>query len=242
VFGIHPVLALVAGDVRSVHVGRGIGDRGPGVAVVEVERTSVEVHETLGSLAAVDLVVAPRAVRDIEGLVAVRSFDARHFRRDFIERLVPGDADELTLAAPAGALHGIKEAVGMVLAAPIEAAADARAELGVLDPVGRAVVSLDADDLAVLDVDLEQATAAAVMRRAAGADHLDLGLRVLGCERDGGRGGEPTILAAGAALEEGGSAEEGAPAEERAALHRLRIDLFAKAGRAAHFFLLGSRL
>ena len=58
----------------------------------------------------------------------------------------------------------------MVLPLAVGPAADARAELRRLDAIGRAVVRLDADDDAVLDVELEQAAPAAVVRRAAGAD------------------------------------------------------------------------
>ena len=50
------------------------------------------------------------------------------------------------------------------------------------------VVALDADDLAFLNVDFEEAAAAAVVGGAAGADHLDVGLRGPGRRGRWGRG------------------------------------------------------
>ena len=74
----------------------------------------------------------------------------------------------------------------MVLAVAVEAPADAGPELGGLDRVGRPVVAFDPDDLPPGDINFEKAAPAAVVGRAARADHLFRGLR----EDRTGRGAE----------------------------------------------------
>ena len=109
----------------------------------------------------------------------------------------------------------------MVLALAVSTAADAGPELGIGYGVARAVVRLDADDHAVADEDLEQAAAAAVVRGAAGPDHLLFGGRLL----DQGVAGVAAAEAGGEGLRgRGRRADEGAPAEEAAAAHGRGLD------------------
>ena len=170
VLRVHPVLALIAGDVRAVD---GLGrsrHRRPRVVVVVPQRAAEEVHQALGRLAAVRLAVAAGAVRHEERRVAVLRLHAGQLGRHAIERFGPRDPCEPPLATPAHALERVQQTVRMVLALTIGAASGAGAKQRGLEGVGRTVVGLDADDHAIANVEFEETAATAIVGGAAGAN------------------------------------------------------------------------
>ena len=169
VFGIEPVLPLIAGDERAIDGGRGEIDGAPRIGVVDAQAAAEEIHQAAGDVRAIELVVGAGAIGNEQRGVAVPVLDALHFAGKAVERLVPGDGRELALAAFADALERSRETVGVVLAAEIGTAAHAGAQLRRGEGIG-AVICVEADDATGLDVGDQHATPAAVVGGAADAD------------------------------------------------------------------------
>ena len=142
--------------------------------------------------------VHARSVDFVDGLVAVRVDDALELAGDGVDGLVPADLLELALTALADALHGLRQAVGVVEPAAHGAAAQAGA---CLQGVVAGVVGFHVDDLAIAAVPLEYAAAAAVHIALAPGDlvggrvgcavrAVSLALRRASVERGAGRPGK----------------------------------------------------
>ncbi len=99
VFGIEPVLPLIAGDEGAVHGGRGEIDGAPRIGVVDAQAAAEEIQQATGDMRAIELVVGAGAIGNEQRGVAVTVLDALHFAGKGVERLVPGNGGELALAA-----------------------------------------------------------------------------------------------------------------------------------------------
>src|SRR5690606_11159856 len=152
----------------------------------------------------------------IEGLVAVLLLDTDHLAGEGVQRLIPGDALELALAALADALHGVLEALGGVHAPDLRATPHARDGTGVVNRVLIGVsVGQQADNRAVLHLSLEDAATTAVVVAACRHD------LALGCPGGGlyllqARSQARSQARTGAACQHSGAAQRSAPLEEAA--------------------------
>ena len=136
-----------------------------------VHEPAEQAEQTLAGIAPHRAVHA-RSVVDEDRFVAVRFDDMVELVVDDLDRLFPRDALELALAALARTLHRVEQAVGAVQPAAHGATAQAGARLQV---VVTDVVRFHVRDLAVFDMPLEHAVAAAVHVALAPGDLLACG-------------------------------------------------------------------
>lgn len=90
---------------------------------------------------------------------------------DGFEGFVPRNGTELTISAPSYPSKRLHQPVRVILAAEIGPSTDTGTKLG-CDQRIRAVIGVEAGDLAVLNVGDEQAATTAVVSRAANADQF----------------------------------------------------------------------
>ena len=169
--GIQPVLTLTADLQCPIHRRCGHIDTGPGIAVVDTQAAAEHIHEAPRHVAAIGIGVTARAIGHEHGRVAVRFLDAVHLIGHTPQGLIPRNALEFALPALAGAFHGILQAIWMVLAPTVGSPARARPKLRIGHVICGAVVTLNAGNDPVLDVNLEQTLAPAVVRRATHTHH-----------------------------------------------------------------------
>ena len=151
--------------LRAVHVRRDAADLRGGIAVVELQVTAKRVHHTIER--ACGSGGNTRSIRDVNGLVTVLVDNFFELRCRKIDGFVPRNALELALAALAGALHRVVDAVWAVHPTTISAAAKARTRLRLVEIGVLARVGVDPHNLVILHMELQAATARAVDRAMA---------------------------------------------------------------------------
>jgi hypothetical protein len=83
----------------------------------------------VGGVTAVQLVVTPRTIRNKQGMVAILGFYPKHLTHHYIQRFIPADLCEFSIAAPTNPFEWVQESVGMVLAAQVSPAAGTSTQL-----------------------------------------------------------------------------------------------------------------
>ncbi len=168
--GVQPILALVAGLQRAINSrGRQVG-RPPGIAVINPQAAAEQVQQAAGGLRTIELVITTGTIGDEQGTVAILLAHAQQLLGQQIQGLIPGNALETAFAAPADPLERMLQPVRMVLAPQVGPAARTGAQLGRREQI-RPVIGIQPGDPPILNVGLQQAAAAAIVRRTPHPDH-----------------------------------------------------------------------